>query len=57
MLPWLFLVILAQIAFFLWALWAGRTEGLPALRVVVAGDLSVTVLVAFLLWRALGRRR
>ena len=57
LLPILFIVILAQAAFFLWAVWGGKADGNRALRAVVAADLAVTVAVAVILWRLLGRRR
>lgn len=57
LLPLLFLIILVQAGFFLWAVWGGRAGGQPAVRAVVAADLAVTVVLAFALWRMLGRRR
>ncbi len=57
LLPVLFLVILLQAGFFVWAVWGGRAGSQPALRAVVAADLAVTAVTAFTLWRLLGRRR
>lgn len=57
LLPVLFLVIVVQAGFFVWSLWGGRAAAQPALRAVVAADLAVTAVVAFALWRLLGRRR
>lgn len=57
LLPVLFLVILVQAGLFVWAVWGGRAVAQPALRAVVAADLSVTAVTAFVLWRLLGRRR
>lgn len=57
LLPVLFLIILIQAGFFVWAVWGGRAGAQPALRAVVAADLAVTAVTAFVLWRLLGRRR
>lgn len=57
LLPVLFLIILIQAGFFVWAVWGGRAGAQPALRAVVAADLAVTGVTAFVLWRLLGRRR
>ena len=57
LLPLLFFVILVQAGCFVWALWGGRAGAQPALRAVVAADLAVTAVTAFVLWRLLGRRR
>ena len=40
LLPVLFLIILVQAGFFVWAVWGGRAGAQPALRAVVAADLQ-----------------
>lgn len=52
--PLLVLVILLQAGFLVYALFAGK---LPKVWPLVAGDLVFTSVLAFFLWRLLGRRR
>jgi hypothetical protein len=54
LLPWLAAAVIVQAGLFVFAAWSKR---LPPVWPIVVGDLGFTLVLLFVLWRLLGRRR